>query len=480
MSDLSAERLARARSRETTRLRGRERVVHGTWGVVFVAAAVGFALFGPASRHAPGWLVPAFALAYAAAAASPYEVGELVVLPTELVLVPMFFSLPARDVPLCIGLGYVLSGVPEYVRGDVPWERMTIRLGSCFFAFAPALVFVAADEPRASLGAVPVLALAVGAQFALDLVNHTVLNRLALGVRPLEIVPSFRWVFVFDALLAPVGLLAAIAARTDRATLLLPIPLFVLFGTFARERRRRVDNAIELSNAYRGTAFLLGDVVEADDAYTADHSRQVVQLVVRVCEELGLDERARRDAEFAALLHDVGKIRIPSSIVTKPGPLSTAEWRLMQTHTIEGERLLHRVGGLLADIGTIVRSCHERWDGNGYPDGLAGEQIPLIARIVFACDAFNAMTTHRPYRMARAVDEALLELRACSGTQFDPQVVDALVAVVGEGGYAPDVEVDRSAFSTCPRCASASALAAPTGEGDVVCLRCGLVAASVA
>jgi HD-GYP domain-containing protein (c-di-GMP phosphodiesterase class II) len=190
-----------------------------------------------------------------------------------------------------------------------------------------------------------------------------------------------------------------------------------------------VDSLIELSGAYRGTAFLLGDVVEADDAYTADHSRQVVDLVVAVAARLGVFGRDLHVAELAALLHDVGKIRIPGAIINKPAPLDDAEWALMKTHTIEGQRLLERVGGLLATVGGVVRSCHERWDGTGYPDGLAGERIPLVARIVCACDAYNAMTTTRPYRPAMSADEARAELLAHRGTQFDPAVVDALLAV---------------------------------------------------
>jgi len=149
--------------------------------------------------------------------------------------------------------------------------------------------------------------------------------------------------------------------------------------------------------------------------------------VLGVADELGLDAAERRDAEFAALLHDVGKIRIPSELINKPGPLDTAERRLMEQHTIEGERMLERVGGLLGHVGHLVRSCHEHWDGNGYPDGLAGEQIPLIARIVCACDALSAMTTDRPYRAARTSNDALAELQRCSGTQFDPRVVAAIV-----------------------------------------------------
>jgi HD-GYP domain-containing protein (c-di-GMP phosphodiesterase class II) len=103
---------------------------------------------------------------------------------------------------------------------------------------------------------------------------------------------------------------------------------------------------------------------------------------------------------------------------------------VIETHTVEGQRMLERVGGMLGEVGRLVRSCHERWDGEGYPDGLAGEAIPLVARVVCACDAFSAMTTDRPYRDALSVEAALAELRRCSGTQFDPDVVDALVAVV--------------------------------------------------
>jgi HD-GYP domain-containing protein (c-di-GMP phosphodiesterase class II) len=176
--------------------------------------------------------------------------------------------------------------------------------------------------------------------------------------------------------------------------------------------------------------MLLGDVVEADDAYTGSHSRDVVTLVLDVAGRLGLDAREESDAEFAALLHDIGKIKIPGEIINKPGKLNDEEWAIMKTHTVEGERLLSQIGGILGNVGRIVRSCHEDWDGTGYPDGLAAENIPLVARIVRACDAFSAMTTDRSYRKARPVEEAVAELQRCSGTDFDPAVVEALTASV--------------------------------------------------
>ena len=132
-------------------------------------------------------------------------------------------------------------------------------------------------------------------------------------------------------------MLLALAPSITR-TLLLGMPLVGRLAVFARERHARIDQALELSHAYRGTAFLLGDVVEADDAYTGSHSRHVVDLVLDVAERLGLDARERRHAEFTALLHDVGKIRIPAEILGKPGPLDDAEWAVMKTHTVEGER----------------------------------------------------------------------------------------------------------------------------------------------
>src|SRR5439155_21437831 len=134
--------------------------------------------------------------------------------------------------------------------------------------------------------------------------------------------------------------------------------------------------------------------------------------------------------EFLALLHAVGKFKIPGEINNKPEKLDADVWALMQTHTIEGERLLSQVGGLLGHVGRIVRCCHEDWDGTGYPDGLVGEETPLVARIVRCCDAFSAMTTDRSYRKARPVNEAVAELRRCAGTDFDPAVVDALADIV--------------------------------------------------
>jgi HD-GYP domain-containing protein (c-di-GMP phosphodiesterase class II) len=285
-----------------------------------------------------------------------------------------------------------------------------------------------AGEPAPDLGDVPLYLLALASQFALEYGSTALRGWAALGGPPKVHVRTMTWVWMIDASLASVGLAVAFAAVDSLYGVLLAVPLVGLLSVFARERRVRIDHELELRDAYRGTAFLLGDVVEADDGYTGEHSRDVVELTLAVVDELGLSPRERRDAEFAALLHDVGKLRIANEIINKAGPLTPEEWQVIQRHTIEGEQLLHRVGGLLGEIGKIVRSCHERFDGSGYPDGLAGDEIPLVARIVACCDAYNAMTTDRSYRKALPREEAVAELRRGAGTQFDPQVVEALIA----------------------------------------------------
>jgi HD-GYP domain-containing protein (c-di-GMP phosphodiesterase class II) len=291
-------------------------------------------------------------------------------------------------------------------------------------------VLALAGERDPSLSDWPIYVAALAAQCAVDYAIQAPHQRFVNGV-PFSLMARYMsWTCLVETALARVGLLVALVAVDEPVAMSFVLPLIALLFVFARERQVRIDHALELSHAYRGTALLLGDVVEADDAYTGLHSRDVVTLVLGVCDRLGVEGRDRRDAEFAALLHDVGKIKIPSEIINKPGKLAADEFELIKAHTVEGERLLSRVGGLLGNVGHIVRSCHEDWDGTGYPDGLSGEQIPLVARIVRCCDAFSAMTTDRSYRKAMGTAEAVAELRRCSGTDFDPAVVEALIAAV--------------------------------------------------
>jgi putative nucleotidyltransferase with HDIG domain len=198
----------------------------------------------------------------------------------------------------------------------------------------------------------------------------------------------------------------------------------------AREREGRIAHSLELGRAYRGTALLLRDLLEEDDEYTGHHTEDVVELSARVAREMGVDEDVQRETELGALLHDIGKIHIPDAIINKPGPLDDEEWAIMKTHTVEGQKMLDRVGGFMREVGLIVRSHHERWDGTGYPDALAEEAIPLEARIINCCDSWNAMRTDRSYRKALPLEVALRELRSNAGLQFDPHVVAALIEIL--------------------------------------------------
>jgi HD-GYP domain-containing protein (c-di-GMP phosphodiesterase class II) len=419
-----------ARARATERLAARDSRATLLGALAFVAVAVPFALVSPSDRVvSPGALV-LLVIAYALAARVEFEVGSGFAVPTQVVFVPMLFLLPPGLVPLCVAVGFILCAALDLARRRVHGERALLEVFSAWHALGPALVLAVAGEPAPTWSVLPLLALVLLAQFAFDFASSAVRARYAFGVSARAQLRLTAPVYFVDAALAPAGFLFAVVAYDEPLAVLLVLPLLGLLAFFARERHRRIDHALELSHAYRGTAFLLGDVIEADDAYTGSHSRDVVELVVAVSAQLGLDARSQQDAELTALLHDVGKIRIPEAIINKPGKLTDEEWEIMKTHTIEGERMLARVGGLLGRVGHLVRSCHERWDGKGYPDRLAAEDVPLVARIVCACDAYNAMTTDRPYRAARSPEEALHEVQVCAGTQFDPEVVAALQAVV--------------------------------------------------
>jgi putative nucleotidyltransferase with HDIG domain len=277
-----------------------------------------------------------------------------------------------------------------------------------------------------------ILALAV--QLAFDLLISVGREYLGTGRAPEVHIRELAPVWTMDVLLSPVGMAAALASEDRRFAFVLVFPLALLMWVFAQERRARLDQQIETSRTYRRTALLLGELIGEDDEYTGAHSQGVVSLSVAVADELGLEEEQRRLVEFGALLHDVGKIAVPKEIVNKSGVLSEDEWAVMRRHTIMGQRMLERVGGALKDVGDVVRASHERWDGTGYPDGLAGEEIPIAARIVCAADAFSAMTTDRPYRAARDRQVAIAELRAQAGKQFDPRVAEATVAVIERYG----------------------------------------------
>jgi putative nucleotidyltransferase with HDIG domain len=396
----------------------------------FLAAALALALLGGVN----GFSLPTatlFVLAIAAAGNVRFDVGAGFTVPTQAIFVPMLFSLPVSVVPLLVALALALGMLPRIIRRhDSPSWLLTAASNS-WFAVGPSTVLLIASDHSPS-HRVGVLILALAAQFICDFAACATRERLFARSTVRELMADVKPIYAIDFALSPLGVAVAITASAvhSYSMVLLVVPLFGVLQLFSRERRERLDQLVELHDAYQGTALLLGDVVEADDAYTGEHCKSVVRLALDVAENLELDADRKRNVEFGALLHDVGKIAIPKEIINKPGKLDDQEWAIVKTHTIEGQRMLEKIGGFMREIGQIVRSSHERWDGAGYPDGLSGETIPLEARIVAACDAFNAMTTTRSYRTAMSHADAIAELERCSGSQFDPCMVASLARVL--------------------------------------------------
>jgi putative nucleotidyltransferase with HDIG domain len=347
---------------------------------------------------------------------------------TQLAFVPLLFAAPPALVPIAVALALTLARVPDVVRGVIPAARLLQSPGNSWFAVGAVAVFVIAGTSPAAAGAGLLVAALMG-EFAADFMVSSLRYRLSRGAS-LRSQLRESWVYAIDAGLSGVALLVARRVPAEPAAVLAVLPLLGLFAVLAKERRERLESLLELNAAYRGTALVLGDVVEADDGYTGEHCKSVVVLALEVAEQMQLSSAQRRNVEFAALLHDVGKIAVPKEIINKPGKLDAEEWEVIRTHTMEGQRMLERIGGFMREVGLVVRSHHERWDGAGYPDGLAGEEIPLEARIISCCDAWNAMRTDRVYRQALSYEVALAELRANTGTQFDPRVAAAVITVV--------------------------------------------------
>ncbi len=434
-SDPLLQRLiVESREQLPRRMLARERLVEPLGAAAFVAAASALALLGPSG--AP--LDPALALAlvglYSLATRVEFQIGSGWTDGTQVVFVAMLLLLPTASVPLLVALGLLLGRVPEYLNGEVHPARAALRVCDAWYSIWPTLVLLLAGATAPEWADWPIYLLALGAQFSLDLLTTAARVSFELQVPPRVIVDELRVIYLSDALLSPIGLLIAFAAVEQPPVVLCALPVLALLAVFGHERQARLTNAGALADAYRGTAHLLGEVLTDSDAYTGAHSRSVVVLCHQVGGEMGLDEGEMRDLEFGALLHDVGKMAVPSEILNKPGKLTADEFRVMRTHADAGAAMLERIGGVLEEVGAVVRTHHEWYDGSGYPRGLSGDEIPIAARIISACDAFNAMVTDRPYREALSVEAATAELRDNAGTQFDPQVVETLIALLERGG----------------------------------------------
>jgi putative nucleotidyltransferase with HDIG domain len=433
VSPTTEDSVQRARSHRPDPLTDRELVTESVFGALLVVAVIALIEIGDPG-HIPVGAALVLTLAFVLLSRFEFETGAGYALPTQLAFVPMLFVLPPEVAPALVVAGRVLSGLPDIATGDLSRDRLIPRLGDSWYSLGPAVVLSAAGVHGAHWGDWVWWLLALVAQLALDLAVSSAREFFGTGRAPEMHVRELVPVWTVDVLLSPVGMAAALASEQRRFAFVLVLPLALLMWVFAQERRARLDQQIETSRTYRRTALLLGELIGEDDEYTGAHSQGVVSLSVAIADELGLGEEQRRLVEFGALLHDVGKIGVPKEIVNKSGVLSDEEWEVMRRHTITGQRMLDRVGGALQEVGEVVRASHERWDGSGYPDGLAGEAIPVAARIVCAADAFSAMTTDRPYRAARDREYAIGELRTQAGRQFDPAVAEATITVIERYG----------------------------------------------
>jgi putative nucleotidyltransferase with HDIG domain len=278
------------------------------------------------------------------------------------------------------------------------------------------------------------------------LVFCLVLTVLDGGILALaERVPLRRaWRGLFTRSLAPVavhglvGLMMAVLWRSPYgpvAALLVMLPMGVSWWAFAQYHRERA--------AHQATIRALVQAVDIKDGYTRGHSERVGQASMMIARELGLDDERVEVLRFAGILHDVGKLGVPTRLLRKDGPLTPEERRVIELHPEYGHEIVRGIG-FLGEARAAVLHHHERMDGNGYPYGLVGTQIPESARVVAVADAFDAMTSTRSYRRARPVPAALEELQRCAGTHFDPRMVAALVRVVARSGWRPAVTADES------------------------------------
>jgi putative nucleotidyltransferase with HDIG domain len=200
---------------------------------------------------------------------------------------------------------------------------------------------------------------------------------------------------------------------------------------------RRLRQALRQNQElFLETIRTLAAAIDAKDPYTRGHSERVSSYSMAIARHLDLEQDEVFRIRIAAILHDVGKLGVRDSILNKPGGLSEDEYRIMRRHPDIGAQIMTPIR-MLKDIIPGIRNHHETWDGNGYPDGLAGDEIPLVARIIGAADTFDAMTTNRPYQRAMPLDYVLDKMRGMSGSRFDPQIVDALLAAVDAGDVTP-------------------------------------------
>jgi HD-GYP domain-containing protein (c-di-GMP phosphodiesterase class II) len=345
-------------------------------------------------------------------------------------------------------IGLVVAGVVigayATITGRIGEQSIALVALALFGAFAGALIpwVKIAREWLLSLYWLSLLVLA-GAIYAFDVPALSLLLLL-----PMMALTCFFW--ERPKLMAGNLIAAAVAfslpvftgdAPDAASSLIITLPALIAVAILAGGLAARFNTMrVAERNRYKATIEALSTALTARDGYTGEHSEETLGLVAEICKELRLAPDACEYIADVALLHDIGKIGIPNEILHEPGKLNDEQWDIMREHPVIGERIVVTIPGL-EEVARAIRHEHERWDGGGYPDGLVAGEIPLASRIVLVCDAFHAMTSDRPYRMAMSVDEARLELSKNAGSQFDPTVVGALLNVLD--GRTRDIDSGR-------------------------------------
>ncbi|MFE9599117.1 HD-GYP domain-containing protein [Streptomyces hokutonensis] len=387
--------------------------------------------------HAPWWAVALLAALYAGCEQIARRRFAGTFYP---VLLAAAFLLPPPAAALVPLPGALFSHVDE----GSPWLRRCWRAaqlalavwaaGRVHWALGGRNAVVASDFPYALL---PALAAVLAFCLVLTVLDGGI---LALAER----MPLRRaWRGLFPRSLAPIGvhglagLMMAVLWRSPYgpvAALLVLLPMGVSWWVFAQYHREHA--------AHQATIRALVQAVDIKDGYTRGHSERVGQASMMIARQLGMDDSRVEVLRFAGILHDVGKLGVPTRLLRKDGPLTPEERRVIELHPEYGHEIVRGIG-FLGEARAAVLHHHERLDGSGYPYGLLGSQIPESARVVAVADAFDAMTSTRSYRRARPVSAALAELERCAGAQFDPRMVGALMLALGKYGWRPAVTADE-------------------------------------
>ncbi|HVL91291.1 MAG TPA: HD-GYP domain-containing protein [Actinomycetota bacterium] len=349
------------------------------------------------------------------------------------------------DGPTAAVLAAAAGEVGSALRPPVPKLHRSAYNVSAHIVAAAALGWI--DAWAGAAAAVPVRVLIATAGGLVYFGISSGLVAAAIGwstkAQPLAVwSQAFRWLAPHYAAFGLAGFVLATVVRVSgpAGVLVFLLPLLMshysvwIFVRRTREQMQQLESANRRLASYNAELTeALASVVDARDLYLFRHSHQASAYSERIARRLALPEDQVRLVRQGALLHDIGKVGIPEAILRKPGPLSEAERSIMNRHAAIGASIVARTSEL-TPVAAIIRAHHERFDGRGYPDGLAGDEIPVGARILSVLEAFDAMISDRPYRAAMSVEDALAEIGRCSGSQFDPRVVRAFLSLVEEEG----------------------------------------------